>query len=219
MITMESLYTETLEELLENKGYGTASQDAALTEILNLMGKFPAFVFGDNLSINFIDLFIQKFDIREIGAETEELFMHFWREKTNELLIKYVPKITMWLNNFTELFKFTVSLRTEENQNYSNGRQDTYYLNPVTASTGITKTVVVDEENNTTTTTFSGGNLKTEDVSSTDNSGQRKRVLDRDVLQSVWGKTRPIILKQIMELEDIYNSTIKEYNTIFMGVL
>ena len=215
---MSELYTETFEDLLKNKGYGTASQDAVLTEILTLMGKFPKFVFGSNIELNFIDIFMKKYDIREIGAETEELFLHFWREKTNELLIKYVPKITMWLNNFNDLFKFTVKLSTEENQNYSSGAQDTYYLNPVTASTGITKTVVVDEQNKTTTTTFSGGNLKTEDVSTRDNSGQRKRTLDRDVLQSVWGKTRPIILKQIMDLEDIYNSAIKEYNTIFMGV-
>ena len=215
---MSELYTETLEDLLKNKGYGLASQDATLTEILNLMGKFPKFVFGQNIELNFTTLFIQKFDIREIGAETEELFLHFWREKTNELLIKYVPKITMWLENFNKLFEFKVRLSTEENQNYSNGSQDTYYLNPVTANTGITKTVVVDEQNKTTTTTFSGGNLKTENVGTTDNNGQRKRTLDRDVLQSVWGKTRPIILKQIMDLEDIYNSAIKEYNTIFMGV-
>lgn len=218
MDTMTALYTETLETLLENKGFGTASQDASLTEILELMGKFPKFVFGEDIEINFTTLFIQKFDIREIGAETEELFLHFWREKTNELLIKYVPKITMWLENFENLFKFTVRLSTEENQNYSSGTQDTVYLNPVTANTGVSKTVVVDEQNKTTTTTFTGGNLKTEDVATRDNNGQRKRTLDRDVLQSVWGKTRPIILKQIMELEDIYNSAIKEYNVIFMGV-
>ena len=94
---MSELYTETLEDLLKNKGYGLASQDATLTEILNLMGKFPKFVFGQNIELNFTTLFIQKFDIREIGAETEELFLHFWREKTNELLIKYVPKITMYI--------------------------------------------------------------------------------------------------------------------------
>ena len=120
---------------------------------------------------------------------------------------------------FNELFKFKVRLSTEENQKYSNGAQDTYYLNPVTASTGITKTVVVDEENKTTTTTYSGGNLKTQEVAGSDSNGQRTRILERDVLQSVWGKTRPIILKQIMELEDIYNTAIKEFETIFMGVL
>ncbi len=218
MAKMKALYTETLEELCINKAMGTASEDVVLTQILAKMDKFPAFVFGDDISLNFKNLFFEKYDIREIGSETEELFLHYWLEKTNELLIKYVPKIQMWLDNFNDLFKFKVTLDISENQNFSNGRQNTYYLNPVTAATGITKTVVVDENNKTTTTTYTGGNLKTEDVATSDDNGQKSRVIQRDVLQSVWGKTRPIILKQIMELEDIYNTAIKEYEKIFMGV-
>lgn len=213
-----ALYTETLEELLENKGYGTVSQDAVLTEILGLMEKIPAFVFGEDISLNFTSLFMEKYDIREIGSETEELFLHYWREKTNEILIAYVPKIQMWLDNFNDLFKFKVTLDIADNQNYSNGRQDTYYLNPVTANTEITKTVVVDETNNTTTTTFSGGKLKTEDVSTSDDNGQKSRIIHKDVLQSVWGKTRPMILEHIMDLKSIYTDALNEYEKIFMGV-
>lgn len=218
MSNIVSLYTETFQDFLENRGYGTVSQDTSLTEVLNLMAKFPNFVFGDEIDLNFTELFIEKYDIREIGAETEELFLHFWRERTNELIIKYVPKIHMWLENFNKLFEFKVRLEILEDQQFSSGSQNTYYLNPVSANTEITKTVVVDEENKTTTTTYSGGKLKTEDVSTNDDNGQKSRKIDRDVLQSVWGKTRPIILKQILELEDIYNSAIKEFETIFMGV-
>lgn len=218
MEEMVSLYTETLHDLLLNKNYGEASQDASLTEVLNLMEKFPNFVFGDDIEFSFIDLFIEKYDIREIGTETEELFIHYWREKTNELIIKYVPKIKMWIDNFTELFKFTVKLELSDNKRFSNGTQNTYYINPVTASTEIEKTVVIDEEENKTTVSYSGGKLKTQDVDTTDNNGQHSRTISRDVLQSVWGKTRPIILKQIFDLEDIYNTCIKEYEKIFMGI-
>lgn len=219
MSDMIPLYTETLQECLENNGYGQDNQNPALTEILALMGKIPNFVFGSTIDLNVIDLFIEKFDIREIGAETEELFFHFWREKTNEILINYVPKIKMWIDNFNDLFKFTVKLEIVENQNFSNGSQDTYYYNPITANTGVSKTVVVDEQNKTTTTTFSGGNLKTEDVSTSDNNGQKYKKTDRDVLQSVWGKTRPKILENIMDLKNIYTDALNEYNKIFMGVL
>lgn len=214
MEEMVSLYTETLSTLLKNRGYGEQNQDALLTKILTLMGKFPKFKFDENLELDMTDLFIQKYDIREIGSETEELFLHFWREKTNELLLKYYPKIKGWLENFNDLFKFTVKLTSTEN--YSNGTQNNYYLNPVSANTGITKTVVVDEENSTTTTTFSGGNLKVQDVDSSDNAGTRK--VERDVLQSVWGKTRADILEKIMNLKNIYNDCLNEYQTIFMGV-
>ena len=215
---MVSKFTETLQELLVHKNYGEASEDAFLTEILGLMDKFPNFVFGENLNLSMKQLFLDKYDIREIGAETEELFMHYWREHTQRLLIKYVPKIKMWIDNFKDLFKFTVKLDLDWDEKYSNGSQNTYYLNPITANTGVQKTVVVDEEHKTTTTTFSGGNLKTQDVDTNDNNGQKSRKISRDVLQSVWGKTRPMILESIMELKDIYNECLDEYEIIFMGV-
>ena len=141
-------FTETLETLLENQGYGTGEQTPALTEILGLMGKFPAFVFGEDINFNFTTLFIQKYDIREIGAPTEDLFMHFWREKTNELLMKYAPKMQKWLDNFDDLFKFTVKLERDETRNLSDNNQNTYYLNPITATTTNLKVQDVDKSEN-----------------------------------------------------------------------
>lgn len=182
---MIPLYTETLEQLLENQHYGGADQSAPLTEILNLMDKFPDFTFGENLSFNMKTLFIQKYDIREIGSETEELFMHFWREKTNELLMKYAPKFKMWLDNFNDLFKFTVEL------SYSNSSTNSYYLNPVNKQTT---------------------DLKVSDVNKEENEGTR------DVLQTVWGKTRADIMNKIFDIKDIFNDCLSEYEVIFMGV-
>ena len=87
MDRMESLYTETLEDLLENLGYGTENENPFLSSCLEKMDLFPRFVFGENISISMKELFLEKYDIREIGAETEQLFLHFWNERTNELLI------------------------------------------------------------------------------------------------------------------------------------
>ena len=78
---MVSLYTETLADLLKHKHYGEASEDASLSNVISLMDKFPNFKFDENLELNMTDLFMEKYDIREIGAETEELFLHFWIEK------------------------------------------------------------------------------------------------------------------------------------------
>lgn len=218
-IEMISLYTETLQELLKNKHYGEASQDAFLTEVLTLMEKFPNFEFGDNLDISMLELFLHKYDIREIGAETEELFLHYWREKTSELLIKYLPKIEMWLEHFNSLFEFKVELELEDEENNSTGSQNTYYLNPVNATTGVQKTIVQNPTTGETTTTFTGGNLKVQDLDTSDTARAKNRKVKREVLQSVWGKTRPIILEQIMNLKNIYTDCLKEFEVIFMGVM
>ena len=194
---MLSNYTETLETLLKNKHYGEESQDSSLTEVLELMGKFPNFVFGQNISFSMVDLFIKKYDIREIGSETEEMFMHFWREKTNELLMKYAPKMQKWLDNFDDLFKFTVKLEMDSGENSSYNNKNTYYLNPVNSATE---------------------NLKVQDVDKTEDTNEKIIHTERDVLQSVWGKTRADIMEKILTLKDIFNDCLSEYDVIFMGV-
>lgn len=201
---MLALYTETLEELLKNKNYGEVSQDTFLTEILALMDKFPTFVFGNiedsttYISLSMKEMFIEKYDIREIGAESEELFMHFWREKCNELILKYVPKMQMWLDNFNDLFKFTVQLSYSNSGESSGDNQNTYYLNPVS--------------NDTT-------KLKVSDVDKSENTGGFSNSGTRDVLQTVWGKTRADIMNKIFDVKNIFNDCLSEFETIFMGVL
>ena len=194
---MISNYTETLETLLKNKNYREESEDSSLTEILDLMRKFPNFVFSDTINFSMLDLFLKKYDIREIGSETEEMFLHFWREKTNELLMKYAPKMQKWLENFDDLFKFTVKLELDTRENSSNNNQNTYYLNPVNATTT---------------------NLKVQDVDKSEGGNSRGIHTERDVLQSVWGKTRADIMEKILNLKDIFNDCLIEYETIFMGV-
>ena len=197
---MISLFTETLEDLLVNQGYGTETQSQSLTEILNLMEKFPDFYFeideDTNITIPMFTMFLDRYDIREIGAETEELFLHFWREKTNELLVKYVPKMVTWLNNFNELFKFTVKLERKDTNSFENSNKNTYYLNPVNA----------------------GASLKVQDVDENEGSSDTTFEQERDVLQSVWGKTRANIMAEILNLKDIFNDCLEEFEEIFMGV-
>lgn len=190
-------FTETLQTLLDNQGYGTQEQSAPLTEIINLMDKFPAFVFSDTISFTMKYLFIAKYDIREIGAEDEDLFMHFWREKTNELIMKYAPKMQKWLENFDDLFKFTVKLERDDTFSGSNNNKNTYYLNPV-SSNPI--------------------GLKVQDVDKSENQKENTFHSERDVLQSVWGKTRADIMEKILNLKDIFNDCLAEYEQLFMGV-
>ena len=198
---MIELYTETLQTLLKNKNYGEESEDSSLTEILELMDKFPTFVFNStsiNFTFNMKDLFMECYELREIGAETEELFLFYWRKFTNAMLIKYAPKIQMWLDNFNDLFKFTVKLTIADSETSSNDNTNTYYLNPINGNTT---------------------NLKVQDVDNSKEEYSKGRIITRDVLQTVWGKTRANILNQIMELENIYLECLYDFENIFMVVM
>ena len=214
---MLSRYTETFEECLENNHYGTLEQTEQLTQVINLLNEFPDFRYGDRV-LSMKNLVINKYLKREIGSETEELFFHRFSVKCEELILKYVPKIDMWLTNFKDLFKFTVKLDYTETETFASGTQNTYYLNPVNANTEIEKEVVVNPETGEITTTLSGGKLKTQDLDTTDSNTINKKNSSRDVLQSVWGKTRANLLAQIMDLKDIYNDTVEEFEVLFMGL-
>ena len=194
---LESNYTETFEELLVNQGYGTENQSQSLTEIINIMQKFPDFVFEDT-TISMLELFIDKYDVREIGSETEQLFMHYWRERAQKLFIDYSPKIKMWLDHFDELFKFTVKLEFREGTRIDNTVSNTFYLNPINSNTE---------------------NLKPQNVDSAVTGGNKSRNYSKDVLQSVWGKTRAQLLEQIFDIKNLYTDCLEEFESLFMGVL
>ena len=210
MIEVESLYTETLGELLALKNFDrehNTSSDETLNSILSsLASGFPNFVFSStrvDLNINFEDLFLQNYRLREIGSETEELFLENWKRILNKAIINYVPKIDMWLENFKNLFKFTVQLTYSEETSgegsESGSGDNTYYLNPVNTN----------------------GNLKVNDKNSNSASSSNEytgnKSYTKDVLQSVWGKTRANLLEQIIELRNIYTEMLDYFEQIFMG--
>ena len=206
--------TKTLEEFLEEEHFNTTQQNEIMTQVFGyhdipnvedrdgLIDKFPSFWFGDedehNIDLNFRYLFLNRYDIRRIGQEENALFLHYLREKTQELLIKYAPKIRQWQKNFNDLFKFTVKLERDDTDDYTIDNKNTYYLNPANAATT---------------------NLKVQDVDQSHKTNGRIFHSERDVLQSVWGKTRADIMEKILELKDIYNECLNSYEVIFSGVL
>lgn len=112
------IYTETLAQFLERNENSSPWQD-----IKTRFGLMPVFNVGGLFDRNFYELFIEKYDIREIGAESESLFYHYLNETLSEVIIKYRPKIAQFVNNFNKLFDRSVTLE------YSDDNK--YYLNPV----------------------------------------------------------------------------------------
>lgn len=169
-------YTETLDEFLKHKE-GTKE----LQDIQDKFALFPKFTLY-NLDINMWGMFVEDNGIREIGAETEYLFERYLNRLVDNLLIKYVPKISMFIDNFNELFSRKIQLK-------DNGK-NTYFLNPMQDN---------DE-----------AKIVMQNVDKTE--------VTREQALLVF-KSNPEILKQIMELEDIYNACLAEFSKLFMGVL
>lgn len=172
MIT--ALYTETLAQFLERNE--SSSQWQALKERFMLMPVFNVEGFMDR---NFYELFVEKYDIREIGAETESLFYHFVNETISEVLIKYKPKISMFITNFNKLFNRSVELAYHDDNKY--------YLNPVNTQSDKLQNRTKYDGSKEQSFAFLTSNAK--------------------------------LMQEIMDLKDIYNEALNEFEKCFMGVL
>lgn len=210
MIT--ALYTETLEEFLKRNEESEVWQ--ALVQKFN---KFPAFNLSA-LNFNFYNLFKDKYEIREIGAETESLFVHFVKDTLNETLIAYVPKIDLYLANFSKLMDRKISLA----QNYVDERvmdrtiagteddneKKTTALNPITNLSGVgnARSATVD------TVTRDNANSTDEDSTYTVTfNGTKEQAL-------MFFKNNPELLEKAMEIRDIYLDALSSFEKCFMGI-
>lgn len=104
---MQALYTETFEDFLKRHEQSTEWQ-----EIVTKLGKFPRFTLGE-LDFDIYTLIKEKFKIWEIGAETESLFVYEFNDSVNELSIKYIPKIEMYINNFATMLDRKIALGSD----------------------------------------------------------------------------------------------------------
>ena len=209
---MKALYTEVFSDFLERNEDSTEWQ-----AIVTKFGKFPAFNL-QSLNFNFYDLFKEKYDIREIGAETDALFYHHINDTLNETLIAYVPKIALYLANFSKLMDRKLLLE----QHYADSRvvdrtigntQDdneskAVAINPITSVAGAgdarsatKETVIRDnessvDEDSTTTVTF---------------NGTKEQAL-------MFFKNNPELMQKALEIRDIYLDALSSFEKCFMGI-
>lgn len=201
-----------IEQFTKTFGEFVLSYEGWETEFSPLLAKFPKFVFNDedldiDLEFEFKSLFYDKYDLREIGAESDTLFAHFLRENLKRSIITYVPKIAIWLKNFNGLYNNYITLSHIENESVGeinqdkhtgtdsssldtsskNDSQNTYYLNPSSSNTGYTRTLNPDGS-----ITISGGNLKTDkldDVIENNDSSSSGSTTYNNTMDSTKNKT------------------------------
>ena len=160
---MNTLFTERFSEYLNRNGYTDSSGTfvpSVPEDCRKLFEHFPSIKIDETLTINLYDMFIQDNEMKEIGAETEQMFTYYLRKTLDEALIIYVPKITLFIANYNnDLMARKVKLLANSKNVYnlafgvnstsSNTNSD--YMNPAIESAfkiqGKTENETVNSEN------------------------------------------------------------------------
>ena len=112
--------TITLKEYLDG-GYGLPSNIEKFYELSI-----------DNNIYNVREMFIKRNLYKEIGSETQELFMHNLSVLIDEALTEFNPRLKILNENFNDLMKRTIEETTHSEA--SGNTNDKNYLNPANAT-------------------------------------------------------------------------------------
>ena len=194
---MRTLYTQVFSDFLTDN-----STTPEWIAIQNLFANFPAFYIegvrksdGTITSVttdSLYDLFVSRYDIYEIGGETEDLFVHAVRDKIKELAIKYMPKIAVlsqivWSVDATT--KKSVAMMNHFEMVTTDDFKNTGYIYPI----------------NTGSTAKMSGR--------TDNAGTRTE--KRPLSQQSWAE----LTNEILNLPNTYGAILDELGACFMVIL
>lgn len=201
---MKALYTETLSDFLAR------NEDEAIWQaIVTKFDKFPTFSL-QSLNFSMYDLFKEKYDIREIGAETDSLFVHFINDKLNELLVKYAPKIALYVNNFANLLDRKITLqensadtRVLDRTIGTDENRDTK-LNPINATAGVGSARTATRESFET-------DVDEDSTYTIQYYGTKEQAL-------MFFKSNPELLEKALEIRDVYLDALNEFDPCFMGI-
>ena len=209
---MKALYTEIFSDFLER------NEDSEVWQaIVQKFAKFPAFNL-QALNFDMYSLFRHKYDIREIGAETESLFTHFIEEKLNESLIEYAPKINLYVSNFAKLMDRKLTLtesHTDERvldrtvaDTEAGDETKSNYLNPIAQAVGTGSDKTITREN----VLRDNSNNRDEDSTYTVNfEGTKEQAY-------ILFKSNPELLEKALEIKNIYLEALNSFDTCFMGI-
>ena len=191
---MKALYTMTLQDYFK-QGYELPTNiDEFIT--LNIAGK----------SYNVRKSFTLRFNLREIGSETQELFKHNLEVSIDEALARFNPQLYLLQENYEKLLQRTETESTSRTENEQANNEATInqetqeYLNPANASA----------------TKLQGRNTAL-------NSGTGKNNVDKTVTETkqkatLLAKSNAEILNLSYKVTDIFNKILDYLSKNFMGI-
>lgn len=150
--------------------------------------------------------FTLRFNLREIGSETQELFKHNLEVSIDEALAKYNPQLYLLQESYEKLLQRTETESTSrsENENANNEatiNQETQdYLNPANANA----------------TKLQGRNTATN--SGTGRNNVEKTVTETKQKTTILAKSNPELLNLSYQVTDIFNKILDFLSKNFIGI-
>ena len=194
---MRTLYTMTFQDFLDD--YESSTEWQAIKT--NFFAKFPDFyiqgvrdssgTISNVVMPSLYDLFVDKYNIQEIGGETPDLFVHAVRDKIQSLVMEYLPKLAILnqvLYSVDSTTKKSEALMNRFEMVTTDDYADCGYIYPI----------------NATSSKMSG---------KTTNEGTRTQKIP--LSSASWAE----ITKEILSLPDIYNRILDELAQCFMVIL
>lgn len=194
---MEGLFTETLIEFLRDNENSTEWQG-----VIAKFNNFPSFVVetdDEDITFDMYAMFKQEYGNREIGQEDEEKFFYEVNRQLQKSLVEFNPKIKAYTSKWSNLLSRKESLSSSEETEYSNESEGNAldYINPI----------------NATSQKLSG---KT--ASNSSDEGTSSKTKTYDMIYSLTGKSNVDLMKDLLNLRNIYLSALESFKDLFMLV-
>lgn len=191
------MFTETLIDFLKDN-----EQSEVWQGIVNTFALFPKFkVELDDAEeeFNMYSMFKDEYGMRQIGQEDEQHFYFEVKRQLNKSLLEFNPKIKAFMAKWDGLLSRKERLSSSESREYENSSNGTnsQYINPINAQASV----MSDKE----------------DVLTSD-SGNDTKDKTYDVIYSLVGKSNIDLMKDLMQLKNVYLSCLESFNILFMLV-
>lgn len=183
--------------------------------------KFPKLSVEGLGDLDIKKLVIERNFMKEIGTETEELFEMYMTNKVHMCLIKYVPQIIKYNEAFDDVLKryqlldsfethkITNDLHKTSSHNADGNIDNSGYYNPIDVAE---ESLYIQDKNN--------AKQKSTSSSSIDDTGTKKSTIESRRAQMFMSlKDNAELLDDFLKIKNVYLECVKEFDSLFMGVL
>lgn len=190
-------FTETLREFLENN-----ENSVLWLEVINKFNNFYACTIkteNEDVVLSMYDMFKEEYLDFEIGQEDEQKFFNEVKRQLNKSLIEFNPKIKAYIDKWDNLLSRKETLNHTEENDFEGSRNDIErdYINPINKY---------------------GEKISNKNEFDNKNSSKENKTKQYEMIYSLMGRSNVDMMKDLLDLRNIYLSCIESFRNLFMLV-